>query len=84
MPNGTAKKKAARKIEKAVRKAAKKGLTPGAVEKAVSQGMANGAKKKPVGRVGRRWRSRTRKRLELLFIRDREGTKMPCNQELLP
>ena len=30
----------------------KKGLTQGAVEKAVSQGMANGAKKKPVGRVG--------------------------------
>ena len=52
MANGTAKKKAVRKIEEAARKAVKKGLTPGAVEKAVSQGMANGAKKKPVGRAG--------------------------------
>jgi uncharacterized protein YabE (DUF348 family) len=41
-------KKKAAKIEKAVRKAVKSGLSEVAVEKAVSVGMADGAKKKLV------------------------------------
>jgi hypothetical protein len=45
------KKKAAKKIENAVRKAVKRGLSEVAVEKAVSLGMADGTKKKPVGKA---------------------------------
>lgn len=43
--------KAIKKIENAVRKAVKRGVTEGAVEKAVSQGIAESNKKKSAASV---------------------------------